>query len=201
MRSENLTDSTVTPHPKVSAYKQGDFDGLCGIYAIINSIRWSIRQHPLASKGVHWHELFRVLNHYAVTELSNLTIASSGLTINSMVWLVRTAKEHMLDAHKITINTERPFALRNPNHHNQVKENLLDHLSKDHNSALFALFGRIDHWTVPTTLIHNKVKLFDSGHLQFMSEKSIQITDIKSKNNYHTYIQPSSLICFSARLS
>ena len=200
MRSEHLIGDTVTPPPRMSAYKQGEFDGLCGIYAIINSIRWSIRQHPLASKGPHWNDLFGVLNHYAVTELSNITIASSGLGLNSMIWLVRTAKEHMLDAHRLTILTERPFALGKPNHRDEVRDNLFNHLNKSNSSALFALYGNINHWTVPTAHIHNKIKLFDSSHFQFMSEKSLQITDIKLKNKYHTYIQPSSLICFAAQL-
>lgn len=200
MRSEHLIGHTAAPSPRISAYKQGEFDELCGIYAIINSIRWSIRQHPLASKGPHWNDLFGILNHYAVTELSNLTIASSGLGLNSMIWLVRTAQEHMLDVHKLTILTERLFALGKPNHPNQIRENLFNHLSKSNSSALFALYGRINHWTVPTALTHSKVKLFDSSHFQFMSEKSLHVTDIKSKNKHHTYTQPSSLICFSAQL-
>lgn len=200
MRSEHLIGNAPTPSLSMRAYKQGEFDGLCGIYAIINSIRWSIRQHPLASKGPHWNDLFGLLNHYAVTVLSNLTIASSGLGLNSMIWLVRAAIEHMLDTHNMAILTERPFALGKPHHPDQVKENLVNHLNKSNSSALFALYGQLNHWTVPTAHIHNKIKLFDSSHFQFMSEKSLQVTDIKSKNKHHTYIQPSSLICFSAQL-
>lgn len=135
----------------------------------------------MASKGGHWNDLFVLLNHYAVTELSNLTVASTGLGLNSIIWLVRVAKEHMLGVHKLHIHTERPFALGRPNHINHVKENLCSHLDKNNTSALFALYGRITHWTVPTVLTHNKIKLLDSDRIQYISEKTLQITDIKEK--------------------
>ncbi len=44
--------------PKLRPYLQGNLDSLCGIYALINGIRWALRNDPVSAKGQHWEELF-----------------------------------------------------------------------------------------------------------------------------------------------
>lgn len=181
----------------IRPYKQGELDGLCGLYAIINSIRWCLRGHALSSKGQHWCDVFAVLNNYAVKELVNLSIASTGTGLNSMIWLLRTAQEHMIDVHGVHIRTHRPFALSKPKQSVQITETILNHLNHPNSSALLAIYGAVNHWTVTTEITNNTVKLFDSDRSQTMSATTLQPADLVSKKQRRSHIQPGSLICLS----
>lgn len=181
----------------IRPYKQGDLDGLCSIYAIINGIRWCIREQTLAAKGQHWCDLFTVLSNYAIKELGNLTIASTGTSLNSMIWLLRTAQEHMQDVHGVDIRTQRPFALCKPTQLDQITQTIVNHINTPHSAALFAVYGAVNHWTVATEITSNTVKLFDSNRTQFMSVRTLQPADLAIKKQQRSHIQPSSLICLS----
>lgn len=101
-------------HPHLRPYRQGDLDALCGPYAIVNAFRWCLGKHSLAAKGPHWATLFGVLHDYAVRELGYLGLASSGLSLNGMIWMLRTAQQHMHDEHELDFVSHRPFAGRRP---------------------------------------------------------------------------------------
>lgn len=189
--------------PKISSpnskplrpYRQGDLDALCGLYTVINSIRWCLRGHDIASQGPNWHDLFSELSDYAVKEIGHLSISSMGLGLNAMIWLMRTAQEHMRTVHGINIRTTRPFALKKPSDLNQPALAIENHLKNDNSSALFAVYGRINHWSVATEITATRAKLFDSNGLNYLPIKSFQSTDYNKKNRDISIIQTGSLIC------
>lgn len=114
-----------------------------------------------------------------------------------MIWLLRTAQEHMQDAHGIDIRTQRPFALCKPTQPDQITQAIVNHINTMHSSALFAIYGAVNHWTVATEITNSTVKLFDSNRIQFMSVKTLQPADLVIKKQQRSHIQPGSLICLS----
>lgn len=176
-------------------YRQGDLDALCGLYTVINSIRWCLRDYDIAKQGPHWMELFAELSDYAVKEIGHLSISSMGLGLNAMIWLMRTAQEHMRTVHGINIRTKRPFALSKPSELNQPALAIENHLQNDSSSTLFAIYGSINHWSVATEITATRAKLFDSDGLNYLPIKSFQNTDFNKKNKETSTIQTGSLIC------
>lgn len=191
------TPFIVSPARPIRPYSQGDLDGMCSLYAVINSIRWCIRDQPLAEKGPHWRDLFAAINDYAIKELGCLTLASTGLGINSMIWLVRTAQDYMHDVHNIHIHTQRPFANSKPTNLDHVTQTTLNHINKKHSSALFAVYGKMNHWTVATEITAAKVKIFDSRRTCFIPQISLQPADFIHKSQRNSHVQSGSLICMS----
>lgn len=176
-------------------YRQGDLDALCGLYTVINSIRWCLRDYDIAKQGPHWMELFAELSDYAVKEIGHLSISSMGLGLNAMIWLMRTAQEHMRNVHGINIRTKRPFALSKPSELNQPALAIENHLQNDSSSTLFAIYGSINHWSVATEITATRAKLFDSDGLNYLPIKSFQGTDYIKRNKNLSVIQSGSLIC------
>lgn len=181
----------------IRPYSQGDLDGMCSLYAVINSIRWCIKDQPLAQKGPQWRDLFTALNDYAIKELGCLTFASTGLGLNSMIWLIRSAQDYMHEVHKIDIHTHRPFANNKPTQLDQVSQTTQNHISQEHSSALFAVYGQMNHWTVVTEITAKRVKTFDSDRTSYIPIRSLHPSDFIHKSQRNSHIQSASLICFS----
>ena len=100
--------------PKLRPYLQGNLDSLCGVYALINGIRWALRNELVSAKGEHWEELFRKLTDHAIKSRGHLELVNDGLSLYGMIALTHVAQDHMREYHNIEVVMRRPFALRRP---------------------------------------------------------------------------------------
>ena len=47
--------------PLIAPYRQGELDGLCGVYAIVNALRLVLESHPAGFTRRDWEQLFHTL--------------------------------------------------------------------------------------------------------------------------------------------
>lgn len=193
-----MADKTKALSPKqLRPYLQGNLDSLCSVYAVINALRWSLADHPLSGKGDHWRLLFAELNDYAVKELGLLSLSSQGMGLNGMIWLLRTAQQHMLETHAITIRTYRPFALRRPNSNNDMIDTITTHLRSPNTAVVTAVYGKLNHWCVIKGLKKKHIILFDSDHLSQLPINARQKPLNSKVKQPHSNIQTGSIILIS----
>lgn len=181
-------------HQKLRPYRQGDLDALCGPYAIVNAFRWCLGDHPIAAKGPHWASLFGVLHDYAVKELGYLGLASSGLSLNGMIWMLRTAQEHMRDEHELSFASHRPFARRRPQQPDEVSGSIAAHLSSPCTATVVAFYGHLNHWGVITNVRPDGACLFDSSRINRLPISALHPAAFVPRERSRSHIQPGSVL-------
>lgn len=143
-------------------YEQGEFDALCGIYAIINAFRKALgHDHRLPDAA--WEALFTGLIEQ-IDKSVGLTVAmSDGLAPMEVLGLVRFATEAVRQDHGLVIETRRPL-LHSRKPSLAVCINQLRNYAEQRGTAvLIGLGGKLGHWTVIDRISKAYLSLFDSG--------------------------------------
>lgn len=142
-------------------YQQGQLDGLCGIYAAVNSIRLVL---GVEGKHLHrqdWGELFHVLLCVADDSVGALAATAYGIDTKPLRKVFKAAVRHMADEHEIqvTIGPLLPATAR-PSFDQLATE--MSALLGQPGCALIASFADLDHWTVVRSVGDRWLQLFDS---------------------------------------
>ena len=146
-------------------YRQGDLDGLCGVYAIVNAIR---RLRPSLTEP-QAAALFAQLMR-AVRSLDNArtAIANRGLTHEQLHRLIDAARKHMLKAHQFELIVhEVPAEIRRQWSVTALWKLIGRHVSRQR-VVLLGIFGRHDHWTLAVGITRGQITLYDSGGLRVL---------------------------------
>ena len=139
---------------------QGDLDGLCGIYSIINSIKTI---YPKRFSNRNQSNLFEYLTNYAIKEQGNLNILSEGLGLRDMQQLLNAAIEYLSSDLFIDIQVTRPW--RKQSSALPTDADIKQLLKTPKTAILIGLEKPNLHWTVITDYGHREFVLFDSdGH-------------------------------------
>ncbi|WP_210249377.1 hypothetical protein [Brucella tritici] len=185
--------------PKLRPYLQGNLDSLCGIYALINGIRWALRNDPVSAKGQHWEELFRKLTDHAIKNRGHLELVSEGLSLYGMIALTHVARDHMRDYHDIELLFRRPFALGRPTESDQTLHTIEAHLASANTAVLAAVYGTLNHWCVVKQFDEHRAYLFDSDHQLHLPKSAFQPQEfIEEGQRRRAHLQPSSIILLNA---
>ena len=146
----------------IEPYQQGEFDALCGIYAIINASRKALG-HDQRLPDAAWEALFASLIEQ-IDERVGLAVAmSDGLATMEMLGLVRFAAAVVRQEHGRNIEVCRPL-LRSRKPSLAVCINQLrDYAEQKDTAILTGLGGTLGHWTVIDRISHAYLGLFDSG--------------------------------------
>jgi hypothetical protein len=146
-------------------YQQGDLDGLCGVYAIVNAIR---RLRPSLTEP-QAEALFAHLMR-AVRSLDNgrAAIAKSGLTYSQLRSLIEAARQHMRKVHQIELVVHNvPEDVRRSWSVAALWRLIGRHVS-GHRVVLLGIAGRHDHWTLAVGITQGQITLYDSGNLRVL---------------------------------
>lgn len=178
-------------------YKQGDLDGLCGVYAVINAIGsilpdfWDL--HGFLS------ELFKVCIDKLDRRTDLAKTIVSGTSIHMIKEMLNDCKEYMENnrmnnnySHKYTLNYE--FLCKNRVRANAIINDIRNDLSKFNNTAIIlGIRGRnFAHWTTINKEFIKTIKFHDSDELH-----KIKIDEIyagKSSKSKSYYIDPDEVI-------
>ena len=145
-------------------YHQGHLDGLCGIYAIINAVRLATADR-LALSHDHWTGMFTCLVGEAEKTLNLTGLVATGLGTRQVMKLARYAAE-LVTAYGIGLTVNRPL-LRSPVLPIDGLIEQLRHLLEYPGSAvLIGIGGKLDHWSVLSSVSGHYLNLFDSGGFQ-----------------------------------
>jgi hypothetical protein len=144
------------------AARQGSFDGLCGVYAVINALDpagVSLRRSQLHA------DLFKELT-YGLGAVSLLSAMHDGLGSDELLRTTRAAFRWLALEHGIHLTVDAPYVTRRFKAHGDFIEKLRRHMAADDEAVVtYLITPSRDHWTVPTSIVGRKLLLRDSGGL------------------------------------
>ena len=165
---------TARPKPKKAAprrrnralpYRQGDLDGLCGVYAIVNAIRRLRPSLTTPQAETLFKHLMRVVRGF---DMGSVAIAHKGLTHKQMQRLFEAAGEHMLKVHQIELVVHKvPDDVRRQWSVTALWRLIGRHVTRKR-VVLLGIFGRHDHWTLAVAITRGQITLYDSGDLRVL---------------------------------
>lgn len=169
------------------AFRQGDLDGLCGLYAIVSSVKYL--------KGVnnarhHTKLITKILHHLESKEMTPMLIRyTQGTTLNEIASVLK----HIISP-DYGIKRAKPYH-RNPKisieqfiHGWQLFLNQNCH--GKHKAII--LLGVDMHWTLLYCITDTRLMLHDSSHNKYYSRQHCCLPDAKIKTTHilypaHTY--------------
>ena len=146
-------------HPRL-AYKQGDLDGLCGIYSIINAIR--LLRGPLPQRVSE--TLFKALVTVFDQRWGLKMAALEGINSHQLSYLIKTVAVPVFELH-----------YRKPFHNRPTTPQMAqwDQLSTWINAGGCAIIGTEEHWTVINKVTQNTLYLTDSCDMQQLRKRYV----------------------------
>ncbi len=143
-------------------YRQGDLDGLCGLYSTVNAMRVLCPEVDNEAAGALFAALMQGLNGAGAAAED---VVTGGVCRDQLARIVRQAIAHMADEHEIRLTLTRlPKVLRK----RTDLPGLWGWLGKKVSPscvALIGLAGRHSHWTVAVAVTPQQIRLFDSSHM------------------------------------
>ena len=95
-----LTDRRA--HPRPLPFRQGNLDGLCGLYALINAIRL-VTANQLNLSNPEWAGVFAHLLAIAEDERGATKLVTGGIGTRRMIALASSAIDHMEDHYGVEL--------------------------------------------------------------------------------------------------
>gem|GEM_PF-714495 len=143
---------TLRPH------RQGELDSLCGIYAILNALRWAAGPEVITARitsGLFWF-----LTDQAIREQGNLGLCSGGIGLLHQRQLIKRAIATLAAEHRLRFGYDlMPAAslacLGDP-------DAPLAITMADHEAIILNLNYTEWHWSVLQAVVGDRLKLFDS---------------------------------------
>ena len=143
-------------------YSQGDLDGLCGVYAIVNAVAHLCPTIKSADSERLFAAILRALRAQSGPRTSFVT---AGIELPQVLCLMEIAFKHVKRRHGITLVARlvpKPIAKR------WGIDTMWQHLAKRFDErcvAILGLGGRHDHWTLAAGITPRQIKLKDSDGL------------------------------------
>lgn len=150
--------------------QQGQLDGLCALYALVNAI--TVTTAGLGDVAPRPRPLFRHLARELDARGLLLTALTIGLDIDQLLPLLDPCREWAAYWWGIDLLFECPFP------HGATPAKLLGRLrmelSRPHTAAIIAMAGTLNHWTCIRAIERRRLWLQDSDGLAYFREATFQ---------------------------
>jgi hypothetical protein len=147
---------------KIQPYRQGELDGLCGLYALINGIRLATCDQTSEFDHDVWRNLLEALLSETDLAKAAVEVVARGIDFRALYELAKAAQRHMAANHRVEVTITR--GLRAEVQCLDTVLNCLAVLSIQARTAvLMELTGRMRHWTVVAGVGRKSLKLLDSS--------------------------------------
>ena len=163
--------------------RQGDLDGLCGVYSIVNAAR--LLAPRLSEKGTK--QLFASLMQ-AVRRLDRgpKAIAHNGLERDQLGKLIEGMQAHMAKKYGVAIAARHvPPDLRRA-WSIATLWRWLERALPNGAAVILGLHGRHDHWTLAVAITPGQISLYDSDRLRVLRRSQCAVSG--SRHNRHLNI-------------
>jgi len=167
---------------RIQPFRQGDLDGLCGLYAIINAAR-VVCGRKLSDKRSR--KLFEYLSQYTIKDRGNLNILTEGLCLCEMIKLMKELRGLLEDIYDLRLQAYRPWkgkAASKPSDEAILLE-LGGLLSNKHSAAIVGFDHPVMHWTTITGINQTQAAIFDSGYLKNIDRELLSFQKPKRKKS------------------
>ena len=179
MRLKAMSSSPIKPkqspkHFTLQPYQQGDFDGLCGLYAIINAIRLVVRPSHKAGEDFCC-DLFYALLRYASRHIALKTLINHGTPQWLMRVLLKWACAYVERRTALKPEVTQPFLGQGQSPFDTVMAATRTMLAQRHSAFIVELGGVHSHWTVIQAMSKAQVHLFDSSGLKLINMSDLRM--------------------------
>jgi hypothetical protein len=157
--------------------KQGSFDGLCGVYAVVNSAALLVKK-PMTNSNAR--ELFAVLIRKIDDDQMLLDSVVHGILFRHLGQLIDVASEHLRKLEGGFILERKVAFRRQPEALGDYWQRLKGHLSQNRRStAIIGTSGKHDHWTCATKISDSQIDLRDSSSIKQLKRSHCTIGNPK----------------------
>ncbi|MEZ2895446.1 hypothetical protein [Providencia rettgeri] len=139
--------------PDLLPAKQGQLDGLCGIYSIVNALNW------LYGTGIRRRRLFRYLLEQYHQHWSVLDCITDGISEIEMDYLLSRVTRY--NAKAKTLNISMPFRYQRGLSSHRILQACQQFLDAPASQRVIILCDQ-HHWSVVTHITNTEVHYFDS---------------------------------------
>jgi hypothetical protein len=143
---------------RVRGYRQGDLDGLCGVYAIVNALRYLLRLNRKQCQTL-FASLVRTLSQVRLHPYDPLV---QGVVFRQLKQLL-TVADHCCSLHQGLSFQARPLRLRREDRTLARLWAALDGAIGSGCVAIIGITGRTDHWCVVYRVTPRTLRLLDSS--------------------------------------
>lgn len=169
----------------IKVQSQGNLDGLCGVYSVINAVR-HLSSRRLTNEQTR--RLFGDLCGKLMQEERLLSAVCDGIRFEVLERLIDKASQ-FLDADGYgKLKRERAFSkglVKRRVFWDRLSEHIKGHGA---GSVILLLDGKHDHWTCVESINENSILLIDSSGLRRISRKSCTIA--KEREGRHHILDP-----------
>jgi hypothetical protein len=167
-----------TPRPAL----QGELDGLCGVYAVVNAIQWVLHTgHAAANASRNVKRLTKcerqALFDKLVTALGEkrplAKFVTGGISSVELTRLLNIGREWVARHRNAVVLFRRPFYRKQGPTRPRVVTLLTEHLAAPGSAVIVAVAPPLAHWTVITGVSKKRIRLHDSGYRVFLAANAI----------------------------
>lgn len=144
--------------------QQGELDGLCGLYAIINALRWALGAAGDFGRSQVDHLFGRLLDELE-REAGGIAAVSLGIHDRPLVALARASGRLLAEDLGLAVRVSQPFRSRRPSTATDLARAIRTATEHDRAAFLIGLKGRYRHWTVCVGATRHHLVLFDSADI------------------------------------
>jgi hypothetical protein len=170
----------------IAPYRQGQLDGLCGLYAIINGIR--LATHDRTDEFGHevWRELLLALISEAESVVGTATAVVHGIGAKPLYELAKAAERHLASEHRVAVTVSRSHG---PKHSfDRLIAHLAELTKQPASAVVLELSGDVRHWTVLRRVGKHSLELFDSSGMERVKLASCRLKHEWAHNGSREYI-------------
>lgn len=182
--------------PASKPFRQGDLDGLCGIYAIINALRRATRDESPEADAWPW--LFGELLEQADKLIGATRAVVYGVDTKPLWKLAQHAVARLETEYDLPVTVTRPLKAKGKLTLPQVFDAIANALARDGTGVLAGLDGPLDHWTVVAAVTPLHLTLFDSSGYRRVRQDHCRLGQDKSPRGRHV-LSPAAIFVFSLR--
>ncbi|MNR96992.1 hypothetical protein D3C72_281550 [compost metagenome] len=174
-------------------YRQGSLDSLCGVYAVINSVKAVAHTRGFSLRRWECRALFSRLCGVLADGGLLADALTHGTTIRTFQAMTRDAHEWLLEARGLQLECRRAFG-KSPESLDQFWRKLSDHAQdQGPGSVLIGLSGRMEHWSCIRSINDRAIVLVDSDGARILRRELCTIAD-PDRRRIHQLLPTQALL-------
>ena len=174
-------------------YSQGNLDTLCGVYAVINSVKAVASTKGCRLTRGECVVLFRVLCRTLADGGRLEDALTEGTTIRTFQSMTRRAQEWLAAERGLVLSSRRAFG-RPPGGLDRFWRRLQDHaLDEGPGSILIGITGRMNHWSCVRSINDRAILLVDSDGVKFLRRDRCTVSE-PDRRRIHQLVATQTLL-------
>ena len=174
MTRESKRKQRNAPRP----YQQGELDGLCGVYSVINAVRLLCPELTGSDAEYLFDRIVQSLDG-AVANPTACIVGGVGLRL--VRCLLKEIAAELAAEYDVTLRVRRlPRNVRQSRSISVVWQELTDTLSPTC-VAIIGIYGRRSHWTVAQSAAEARLQLFDSCKMRTLRRSDCTVGRTSSR--------------------